>query len=44
MRPKIETAITLDDRFPALLVADLIRGKDIIFRSADELKVGRDDR
>jgi hypothetical protein len=44
MRPKVETAITLDDRFPALLVADLIRGREVVFKSADELKVGRDDR
>ncbi|KAM0793656.1 hypothetical protein ACM66B_001087 [Microbotryomycetes sp. NB124-2] len=44
IRPRYETAITLDDRFPALLFADLVRQFDVIFSSADQLKSGRVER
>lgn len=46
VRPKVETALTLDDRFPVLLFADLVRGAGEVFAAADELRDGgrRDDR
>ncbi|KAK4057745.1 Rho-GTPase-activating protein 8 [Microbotryomycetes sp. JL221] len=44
VRPRFETAISLDDRFPTLLFADLVRHHTVIFSSADQLKSGRDDR
>lgn len=44
LRPKVDTSMTLDDRFPALLVADLVRACDEVFEAADQLRVGRDDR
>ncbi|KAK4046385.1 Rho-GTPase-activating protein 8 [Microbotryomycetes sp. JL201] len=44
LRPRYETAITLDDRFPALLFSDLVRQFEVIFSSADELKSERTDR
>lgn len=45
IRPKVETPITLDDRFPGLLFIDLIKHYDEIFGSADELKTKqREDR
>ena len=46
VRPKVETALTLDDRFPVLLFADLVRSADEVFGAADELRDGgkREDR
>ncbi|KAM0753052.1 hypothetical protein T439DRAFT_378788 [Meredithblackwellia eburnea MCA 4105] len=45
LRPKVDTALTLDDRFPTLLFIDLIKSYDVIFASADELKTKqREDR
>ena len=45
LRPKQETPLTLDDRFPTLLFIDLVKSYDEIFKSADELKTKqREDR
>ncbi|KAL8293658.1 hypothetical protein RQP46_000359 [Phenoliferia psychrophenolica] len=45
LRPKVETSLTLDDRFPTLLLVDLVKNFDVIFHSADELKSKqREDR
>ncbi|KAI5476919.1 Rho GTPase-activating protein [Pseudohyphozyma bogoriensis] len=45
VRPKQESALTLDEKFPALLFIDLVKHFDEIFSSADELKTKqREDR
>ena len=45
LRPKVETPISLDDRFPSLLFVDLVKNFDVIFDAADELKSKqREDR
>ena len=45
LRPKVETPLTLDDRFPSLLFVDLVKSSDVVFQSADELKTKqREDR
>ncbi|KAK4706180.1 hypothetical protein P7C70_g14, partial [Phenoliferia sp. Uapishka_3] len=45
LRPKVETSLTLDDRFPSLLFVDLIKEHEVVFKSADELKTKqREDR
>lgn len=45
IRPKVETALTLDDRHPVLLFADLVKNFEGVFKAADELKSKqREDR
>lgn len=43
-RPRVDTSLTLEDRAPTLLFVDLVKSCEDVFRAADELKSGRDDR
>ncbi|CEQ38565.1 SPOSA6832_00007, partial [Sporobolomyces salmonicolor] len=36
LRPKVETALTLDDRFPALVVAEVLKGGEGLMGEAEE--------
>ncbi|SCV67987.1 BQ2448_108 [Microbotryum intermedium] len=38
VRPRQETSLSIDDRFPALLFSDLVKNHEVIFAAADELK------
>lgn len=38
VRPRIETSLSIDDRFPSLLFSDLIKNRQVILSAADELK------
>ncbi|SCZ91402.1 BZ3500_MvSof-1268-A1-R1_Chr1-2g01385 [Microbotryum saponariae] len=38
VRPRQETSLSIDDRFPTLVFSDLVKNHAVIFASADELK------
>jgi hypothetical protein len=45
VRPRVETPLTLDDRWPAMLLQDLIRHHEEIFKAAEDVqKTHRDER